>query len=69
MFLSTCAQSWIRKKGLAGVVAAILLWMVPGVGLAQEEVVLTDGQREYHAYCATYMVRGLARELKGATKR
>lgn len=53
MFLSTCAQSWIRKKGLAGVVAAILLWMVPGVGLAQEVVVLTNGQREYHAYCAT----------------
>jgi mono/diheme cytochrome c family protein len=53
MLTSTCAQSWIRKKGFAGIVAATLFWAIPGVGLAQEEVVLTNGKREYQAYCAT----------------
>jgi len=53
MLTSTGTQSWARKKGLAGVVVGTLLWALPGVGLAQEEVVLTKGQREYHAYCAT----------------
>ena len=27
--------------------------MIPAVGLAQDEVVLKNGQREYQAYCAT----------------
>jgi mono/diheme cytochrome c family protein len=53
MLTPTGTQSWIGKKGLAGVVTATLLWAIPGVGLAQEEVVLTNGQREYQAYCAT----------------
>jgi mono/diheme cytochrome c family protein len=53
MVTSTCTQSWIRKKGLAGIVAATLVWVIPAVGLAQDEVVLKNGQREYQAYCAT----------------
>ena len=53
MVTSTCTRPWIRKKGLAEIVAATLLWMIPAVGLAQDEVVLKNGQREYQAYCAT----------------
>ncbi|HEV8717756.1 MAG TPA: cytochrome c [Candidatus Binatia bacterium] len=53
MITSTCTQPWIRKKELAEIVAATLLWVLPAVGLAQEEVVLKNGQREYQAYCAT----------------
>jgi mono/diheme cytochrome c family protein len=53
MITSTRTQSWIGKKGLAAIVAATLLWAIAGVGLAQEEVVLTKGKREYQAYCAS----------------
>lgn len=53
MITSTCTQPWIRKKGLAEIVAATLFWVIPAVGLAQEEVVLNNGEREYQAYCAT----------------
>jgi mono/diheme cytochrome c family protein len=53
MVTSTYTPPWMRKKGLAGIVVATLLWMIPAVGLAQEEVVLKNGQQEYQAYCAT----------------
>jgi mono/diheme cytochrome c family protein len=53
MITSTCTPPWIRKKGLAEIVAATLFWVIPAVGLAQEEVVLNNGEREYQAYCAT----------------
>jgi mono/diheme cytochrome c family protein len=53
MITSTCTQPWIRKKGLVEIVAATLFWVIPAVGLAQEEVVLNNGEREYQAYCAT----------------
>jgi mono/diheme cytochrome c family protein len=53
MLTSARTSSWRQKKGLAGIVAATLLGVIPGVGLTQEEVVLTKGQWEYQAYCAT----------------
>lgn len=53
MITSTCTQPWIRKKGFAGIVTAILFWVIPAIGLAQDEVVLKNGQQEYQAYCAT----------------
>jgi mono/diheme cytochrome c family protein len=53
MITSTCTQPWIQKRGLAEIVAATLFWVIPAVGLAQEEVVLNNGEREYQAYCAT----------------
>lgn len=42
-----------RKMTLAGGITALVLSAVPGGGLAQEEVVLTNGRQEYQAYCAT----------------
>ncbi len=42
-----------RKMALAGGITALVLSAVPGGGLAQEEVVLTNGREEYQAYCAT----------------
>jgi mono/diheme cytochrome c family protein len=53
MLTSTGTQPWIRKRGRAGIVVATLFWMLPAVGLAQDEGVLKSGQREYQAYCAT----------------
>src|SRR5215471_6161129 len=52
MITATRTQPQIRKKGLAWVVAATLFWVVPAVGLAQDEAVLKHGQQEYQAYCA-----------------
>ncbi len=53
MLTPTYPQPGRRKKGLAGGVVATLLWMISGVGLAQEEAVLKTGQQEYQVYCAT----------------
>lgn len=53
MNTSTRSRAWGRKSGVAGLVAATLVWMTPGGGLAQEEIVLTHGKREYLAYCAS----------------
>ncbi|HJY82549.1 MAG TPA: c-type cytochrome [Candidatus Binatia bacterium] len=53
MRTATRTQAWIRKKGLAGIVAAIVFLAIPGVGLAQEEEVIKNGEREYRAYCAS----------------
>jgi mono/diheme cytochrome c family protein len=53
MGILTCTQARRQKQGCAGIVVALLLWVIPGVGLAQEEVVLTKGKQEYQAYCAS----------------
>jgi mono/diheme cytochrome c family protein len=53
MSIFACPQVWRHKKGLAGLVAATVLWAIPGAGQAQEEVVLTNGKQEYLVHCAT----------------
>jgi mono/diheme cytochrome c family protein len=53
MGISSHIQAWGQKQGRAGIVVALLLWMTPEVGLAQEEVVLTKGKQEYQTYCAS----------------
>jgi len=52
MRISTRTQAWIRKKGLAGIVATTVFLAIPGVGLAQEDMVIKNGGQEYQAYCA-----------------
>jgi mono/diheme cytochrome c family protein len=53
MSASTGPHAGGRKKALAGLVAATVLWLLPGGGLAQEAVVLTQGKQEYLTHCAT----------------
>ena len=44
---------WTKAGSLVGLLAAVLLWITAGTGLAQEEGVLTNGRLEYLGYCAT----------------
>ncbi|MBI3301099.1 MAG: c-type cytochrome [Deltaproteobacteria bacterium] len=43
---------WTQRGSLVGLMAMTLFWMIPGTGLAQEEVILTNGKTEYQGYCA-----------------
>ena len=53
MLISSNSQPGIRKKRFAVIATVISFWVIPAVGLAQGEIVLKNGQREYQAYCAT----------------
>lgn len=52
MRIQTQTKGWIKKGSLAGLVAAVLLWVIPGTGLAQEEEVVTGGKFEFQNHCA-----------------
>ncbi|MGE0680589.1 MAG: cytochrome c [Candidatus Binatia bacterium] len=38
-------------RGIAGVTSAILVWLAPGIGFAQDERVVANGKRLYQWYC------------------
>ncbi len=42
---------WIKRKSRVGLIAVILFWATPGIGLTQEEE-LTGGRREFETHCA-----------------
>lgn len=42
-----------RRKELAGVVAAMVVGAMAGIGRAQEEEIVAQGKREYQLYCAS----------------
>ena len=42
---------WPKREILAGLMAAALLWAIPGPGLAQEDKILASGELEYQRYC------------------
>ncbi len=65
MRISTRTQAWIRKKGLAGIVATTVFLAIPGVGLAQEDMVIKNGGQEYQAYCAIWGAHFLSEEGGG----
>ncbi len=46
-------NGWTKRRNLAGLIAAVLFWVAPSLGLAQEEGIIAGGKLEFGIYCTT----------------
>lgn len=48
---SQALMRWIKRKSRVGLIAVVLFWAIPGIGLTQEKE-LAGGKLEFETHCA-----------------